>query len=88
MIIFQDYKKMGLMHFLMAMNISMLMQVFSIMKNFKKCNTLMDLAVKKTLNGSFLREAINLYLQSKVIKFISSHWDILEDTLMTFAFLT
>ena len=59
------------------------MLVFTKMKSFKKSNTLMELAAKQTLNGSFLQETDNLFQLSKVKKFISSLWDILVDTLTT-----
>jgi len=86
MIIFQDYKNKALMHFSMAMNISMPTQVFLRMKNSKKFNTLTEWAAKKMLNGSSHQETVNLFLLNKVIKFISSLWDILADTHMISAF--
>jgi hypothetical protein len=73
------------MHFLMAMNISTPTQVFSKMKNFKNCNTLMEWAAKKMLNGSSHLETVNLFLPNKAIKFINSLWDFQEDTPMIFA---
>jgi hypothetical protein len=80
MIIYQDYKNKALTYFSMVMSISTPMPVFIKMKSFKIFNTLMELAANQMLNGSFLQEMVNPFQLSKVKKFISSLWDILEDT--------
>ena len=80
MIIYQGCKNKALTYFSMVMSISTPMPVFTKMKSFKIFNTLMELAANQMLNGSFLQEMVNPFQLSKVKKFISSLWDILEDT--------
>ena len=85
MIIYQDYKNKALTYFSMVMSISTPMPVFIKMKSFKIFNTLMEVAANQKQNGSFLQEMVNPFQLSKVKKFISSLWDILEDTPTTSA---